>query len=353
MIEIDGSKGEGGGQILRSALTLSLLTGKPFKLEHIRAKRAKPGLMPQHLKAVQAAAEVGSAQVKVALPGSLSLSFNPGQVRPGCYLFDIGTAGATSLVLQTIYLPLAMAQAPSSVTIKGGTHVPFSPCFHYLDWHWRRVLETAGLKLSLAMERSGFYPPGGGIVHAEIQAQTKIKPLRFKERGRLVGVRGVSGIANLGIIVAERQRDEVLKKLAHRISPCRIEIEFLNAPSKGTVLLLLAEFEHSQACFFALGERGKRAEQVADEAADALLAFLATDGAIDPYLADQLLLPLAFAPGESLLHTSRLTGHILTNAEIIRTFLPVRLEIEGLMEQPATVRVGGVRLGFGTIINAK
>lgn len=341
MIEIDGSKGEGGGQILRSALTLSLLTGKPFKLENIRARRAKPGLMPQHLKAVQAAAEVGGAKVKGALPGSLSLSFEPGRVRPGHYLFDIGTAGATSLVLQTIYLPLARIQAPSSVTIQGGTHVPFSPCFHYLDWHWRRVLEKAGLKLSLEMERAGFYPPGGGIVHAGIQPQAEIKPLQFMERGGLVGVRGLSGVANLGISVAERQRDEALKRLAHRVSPCRIEIEFLKAPSKGTVLLLLAEFEQSQACFFALGERGKRAEQVADEAVDALLGFLSTDGAIDPYLADQLLLPLAIAKGESRLHTSRLTGHILTNAEIIRTFLPVELAIEGVMDQPATVRING------------
>ncbi len=342
MIEIDGSKGEGGGQILRSALTLSLLTGKPFRLENIRARRAKPGLMPQHLKAVQAAVEVGNAQVAGALPGSLSLSFEPGRVRPGHYRFDIGTAGATSLVLQTVYLPLAMAQAPSSVTIKGGTHVPFSPCFHYLDWHWRRVLERIGLKLSLEMERAGFYPPGGGIIHAAIALQAEIKPLRFMERGRLVGLRGVSGVANLGISVAERQRVEALRRLAHRVSPCHIAIEeFLKAPSKGTVLLLVAEFEHSQACFFALGERGKRAEQVADEAVDALLAFLATDGAIDPYLADQLLLPLATAPGESRLRTSRLTGHILSNAEIIRTFLPVRLAIEGVMDQPATVRIGG------------
>ena len=345
MIEIDGSKGEGGGQILRSALTLSLLTGQAFRLENIRARRAKPGLMPKHLRAVQAAAQIGMAHVEGALPGSMSLTFEPGRIRPGHYLFDIGTAGATALVLQTVYLPLVFADRPSSVTVKGGTHVPFSPCFHYLDRHWRWFLAAAGINLSLEMERAGFYPPDGGIIHARIKPQARLKPLRFIERGRLLNIRGISGVANLDPGVAERQRDEALRRLAKRAEPCQIEIETLEAFSKGTVLLLLAEFEYSRACFFALGERGKRAEQVADEAVDALSEFLATDGALDPWITDQLMLPLALAHGESLLHTSRLTQHILTNADVIRNFLPVQIETEGMLGKPATVRIHGAGHG--------
>lgn len=339
MIEIDGTRGEGGGQILRSALTLSLLTGKPFRLYNIRARRARPGLQPQHLKAVQAAAEVGDARITGAEPGALTLKFEPGQVRSGNYYFDIGTAGATSLVLQTLYLPLALADTPSRVTIRGGTHVPLSPCFHYLGWHWQRFLETMGLSLSLTLERAGFYPPGGGIIHAHIQPTRGVRPVQLLERGRLQQIRGLSAVANLPDSVAERQRDQALSRLSGQAAPCSIEIERLPAPSRGTVLLLLAEFEHSQACFFGLGARGKRAERVADEAVNELLGFLGTDGAVDSYLADQLLLPLAVARGASVLRTAQVTSHLLTNADVIRDFLPVTLEIRGAPAASGAVRL--------------
>ncbi len=214
MIEIDGSQGEGGGQILRSALSLSLLTGQAFRLVNIRARPSRPGLMPQHLKAVQAAAEIGQARVTGAETHSMSLKFEPGCVRPGQYLFDIGTAGAASLVLQTVYLPLAFATAPSAVTVKGGTHVPFSPCYHYLDRQWRWFLEKAGLPLSLRMERAGFYPPDGGIIRTSIPPVGKLMPLTVTRRGALRRIFGVSAVANLPASVAERQRDEALRRLA-------------------------------------------------------------------------------------------------------------------------------------------
>lgn len=339
MIEIDGSRGEGGGQILRSALTLSLLTGKPFRIYNIRSRRARPGLRPQHLKAVQAAAEVGQARIKGAEMGASTLQFEPGRVCPGNYHFDIGTAGATSLVLQTVYLPLALADAPSWVTIRGGTHVPQSPCFHYLDRHWRRFLDTTDLSLSLTLKRAGFYPPGGGIVRAHIRPTSGVRPLHLLQRGRLRQICGLSAVANLPDSVAERQRDRALTRLAGWAGPCTIEIERLSALSKGTMLLLLAEFEHSQACFFALGARGKRAEQVADEAVDELLEFLATDGAVDTYLSDQLLLPLALSQGVSELRTACVSTHLLTNADVIRDFLSVTLEIQGEPGASGTVRL--------------
>ncbi len=338
-LRIDGATGEGGGQVLRTALSLSLITGTPVDIYNIRARRSKPGLRPQHLRAVEAAAEVGRARLEGNRIGSVELRFQPTQVVPGRYQFDIGTAGATSLVLQTVYLPLALLAAPSSVRITGGTHVPLSPCFHYLDLSWRWHLLRAGLVLGLTMERAGFYPPGGGIIHAVIEPAAGVRPLRLEQRGALLRVRGLSAGARLPAHVAERQRAQALMRLAERGIRADIEMQRLDARSPGSMLLLLAEFEHARACYFALGERGKPAERVADEAADALLAFLEVDAAVDEHLADQLLLPLAFAEGDSILAPARITEHLRTNAEIIRLFLPVGFEIAGEKDAPGKVHI--------------
>jgi RNA 3'-terminal phosphate cyclase (ATP) len=340
MVEIDGSCGEGGGQILRSALSLALLTGQPLRLDGIRARRDTPGMRPQHLQAVRAAAAVSGARVEGAALGSRRLYFEPGPLEPGDYRFDIGTAGSTGLVLQTLYLPLAFAGGPSTLTITGGTHVPLSPCYHYLALHWNRFLEQAGLSLDLEMERAGFYPPGGGIVRARIAPAARILGLHLEHRGRLQGVEVLSAAANLPDHVVQRQMTRAVRRLSGL--PIRsIRSEVFKAPSKGSLLWLRAEFECGAACFFSLGAPRKRAEQVADEAVDELLGFLAAGGAIDPYLADQLLLPLACARGESVLRTSRVTGHLITHAEVIRSFLPVSIEISGREDEEGLVRVRG------------
>jgi RNA 3'-terminal phosphate cyclase (ATP) len=333
--------GEGGGQVLRSALSLSLLTGRPFRLSRIRANRDRPGLRPQHLAAAQAAARVAGAEVCGDRVGSEEIAFAPGQVRPGDYFFDIGTAGATSLVLQTLLLPLALAPRPSSVTIRGGTHVPWSPCFHYLDWQWRPFLARIGIPFDLTMTMAGFYPRGGGELQAQIPGGARPTPLRLTKRGPLRAVRGLSAVANLPREIAERQRRQALRRLQNLLSGIEPEVvvEELPAASRGTVFLLLTECESGRACCFALGARGKRAERVADEAVDALAAFLGTDGAVDPWLADQLLLPLALANGPSELRTSEVTAHLLTNADVIRLFLPVEIGVDGPLGGPATVQV--------------
>jgi RNA 3'-terminal phosphate cyclase (ATP) len=338
-IQINGTMGEGGGQVLRSALTLSLLTGRPLRLTRIRARRDPPGLAPQHRMAVQAAARVAGALVEGDDIGSQALKFLPGNVKPGDYEFDIGTAGSTSLVLQTVLLPLALAPGPSNVRLRGGTHVPWSPCFHFLDWHWRVMLDRLGLQFSLRMDQAGFYPPGGGEVRATIPGSAHIGGLELRHRGRLLGVRGLSAAARLPVEIAERQRSQALQRLQGLDCPVDIVLEQLPAPSPGTVLVLLAQSEHGQACFSALGARGKRAERVADEVADELLGFLARDGAVDRWLADQLLLPLAVARTPSEFTTSEVTGHLLTNADVIRAFLPVTIEIDGALGKPGAVRV--------------
>jgi len=207
-IEIDGSIGEGGGQVLRSSLALSLVTGQALHIKNIRSRRPKPGLMPQHLKAVQAAAAIGMARTEGSHLGSQSLVFEPRGIRSGRFDFDIGTAGSTSLVLQTILLPLSVAKEPSSVTVRGGTHVPWSPCFHYLDLHWLRYMRAIGFNVQLAMELAGFYPQGAGIVHAVVQPTTQILPLRLTERGTLKRIHGISAVSNLDVSIAERQRNQ-------------------------------------------------------------------------------------------------------------------------------------------------
>jgi RNA 3'-terminal phosphate cyclase (ATP) len=341
LLEIDGSMGEGGGQVLRTSLSLSIITGKPVSLNNIRANRDKPGLRPQHLMAVRSAARISNGIVRGDRVGSTAISFQPGPAVPGNYLFDIGTAGATSLVMQTLLLPLALADGASTVRIHGGTHVPWSPCFHYLDRSWRPLLNRIGIAFNLKLEMAGFYPGGGGQIAAQIAGSSRIQGLQLRRRGRLLRIQGISAVADLPVGIAERQRKQALERLNQLPGLPEVEIEITSLPtrSKGTLLLLEAEFEQGLGCFFALGARGKRAERVADEAVDALVEFLATDATVDHWSADQLLLPLALADAGSTFVTSHVSEHLLTNAEVIRQFLPVDIAIRGVSGEPARVDI--------------
>lgn len=340
-IEIDGSIGEGGGQVLRSCLALSLITGRGLRIRNIRTRRRKPGLMPQHLKSVEAAGAIGDAHIEGAHLGSQSLIFEPRGIRPGQFHFDIGTAGSTSLVLQTILPPLSFAKEASRVTVRGGTHVPWSPCFHYLDSHWIPYMRQIGFDVRFEMELAGFYPQGAGVVHASVRPAARILPLSLIERGALKRISGISAVANLDVSIAQRQRNQALGRLADRIPSVDITVVRMPSLFRGTMLLLIAEFEHSQCCYFALGARGKPAERVADEAVDQLLEFLDTDGAIDERLADQLILPLAFASGVSELRTSRITQHLLTVCEVVRLCLSSNIEVAGRQGQAGLIRIEG------------
>ena len=341
MISIDGSLGEGGGQVLRTALALSLLSGQDFQLINIRAKRKKPGLQAQHLEAVRAATAIAKAEVEGAALGSQSLIFRPNGIHPGRYHWEIGTAWATTLVFQTVYLPLSRLGAASNLVITGGTHVPWSPCYHYLAMQWLPFMQRIGLEISLSLEQAGFYPQGGGKISAVIRPIPNILPLTLTERGALVQIRGISAVANLDRKIAERQCNQVLRRLGAKYPLNDLRIVELPSRFKGTLLLLLVEFAQSSACYFGLGEIGKPAERVADEAIDALEEFLATDGAIDQFLADQLLLPLAFAEGCSRYRTSKVTQHLLTNAEVLKAFLPVKIEVAGEMGAAGMVTING------------
>jgi RNA 3'-terminal phosphate cyclase (ATP) len=344
MIEIDGSYGEGGGQILRTALSLSCLLNRPFRIANIRKSRKKPGLMPQHLVAVRAAQLISGGEAVGAAKGSTELTFVPRGVRGGEYSFDIGTAGATSLVLQTIIPPLLFCGERSTVTLTGGTHVPFSPSFDYLAAVFAPTMHKLGVEVRLSIDAYGFYPRGGGKVRAELAPAREIRPLRVTERGKLQEVRGYSAVGNLPISIAERQKEAALEALHgrfHRLAgPVRIELRQAPTPGQGTFLFLVAESEHAVAGFAALGERRKRAEAVGAEAAAELLRYCGTYAAIDPHLADQLVLYLALCGEGSVFTTSAITPHLLTNLWAVGLFQRFRYEIEGVEGKPGKVRIG-------------
>jgi RNA 3'-terminal phosphate cyclase (ATP) len=316
------------------------MTNRHFRILNIRARRSKPGLRPQHLTSVNAAASVGQAQVEGACLGSREIEFRPSSIHSGSYRFEIPTAGSTSLVLQTVFLSLSTAESPSEIEIIGGTHVPWSPCFHYLEANWLPAMELQGFRADLALEKAGFYPQGGGRIRALIQPlEKRIAPLRRLQRGDLQRIRGISTVSNLPESIAQRQRNRAVERLADLGCPVEIDVQTFPSPGKGSLLLLQAEFESGQACYFGLGARGKSAERVADEAADALHIFLGREGVVDEYLADQLLLPLAFADGDSEFRTSKITQHLLTNAEVIRAFGVAEIDIHGELDQHGVVEI--------------
>ena len=340
MLELDGSFGEGGGQILRTSLALSLITGKPFHLRNVRAKRAKPGLQPQHLMSVRAAATVGQATVRGDSKGSTDLVFEPGAVKPGRYRFDIGTAGATGLVLHTLYLPLMLGKdGPSELTLTGGTHVSTSPCFHFLDVTWRAYLALMGLRIRLRMDRPGFYPRGGGVVQAFLQPCAEIQPFRLLERGP-VRVSGFSAVAGLPDQIARRQaRRATVRLRQHDLEADLQEQTWEGGP--GTVLALVLDTRPAPTLFFGLGERSKPAERVADDAVDQVFAYLGAgnDAAVDVHSADQIVLPLALAKGPSEYTVAEVTLHLLTNVAVIRRVLDRDILCEGEQGKPGRVRI--------------
>jgi RNA 3'-terminal phosphate cyclase (ATP) len=334
-ISIDGRYGEGGGQILRTSLALASLLRKPLEMHHIRGGRKKPGLRPQHLMAVKAMASITGGKAKGVEPGSMHLFFEPGQIKTGSYSFDVGTAGSTSLVLQTMLPALLFGEGTSRVIIRGGTHVPWSPCLHYLTGVFAPALERMGGVLTLEIERWGWYPKGGGKIIAGISAVSGLRPAERTQRGDLRTIRVLSAVSNLPMGIGERQRDQVIKRFdSQGLETPRTEI--VNAPSlgTGTLVFLVSSFEGGTAGFSALGQKGKRAEKIADDACSQLFQFVASNAAVDEYLADQLVPYMALAKGRSSIVTKRITNHLKTNIWVVEQFLPVTFradEIKGIV----------------------
>lgn len=333
MLEIDGNYGEGGGQILRSSLSLSAILSRPIRINGIRAGRRKPGLAPQHLTCVNAVAAISNAEVIGGQLGSQTLTFRPQEISGGNYTFDVAeirpSAGALSLVFQSVVLPLLFAKVPSTVTLRGGTHVPWSPTVHYLQEIFMPVTAKFGLRGSIQLNRWGWFPKGGGEAIAKVQPNADWRGVQLGYRGKLQAIYGISAASNLPEHIVNRQQDQIEKRLAQFDSPVSIERVKGKSVGQGTLVFLKAEFENVRAGFSALGARGKRAERVADEACQALVTFLESDAAVEPHLADQLILPMALAKGESRFTTSQITRHLTTNIWLVQQFLPVQFEVNG------------------------
>lgn len=347
MIQLDGAKGEGGGQILRSALTLALLTGQPFRLKRIRAGRSKPGLAAQHLACVRAAQKVGRAAVTGAALGSTELLFDPGDVTPGDYEFPIGTAGATALVVQTVALPLLIrATAPSTIVVTGGTHAAHAPTFEYLAETWGGYFRMMGLGVSMEMAKSGFYPKGGGRISARFESSDRPRALNLLQQPDLDwDVRAEVALAGLPETIGERAVHALFDGFARAtIDSCPRVVSMPGGPGVVVTVRLVVANRAAATLITSLGERGKPTETVAAEAVEATLAIIASGCAVDSHAADQIVLPLAFAESESEFTVSEVTQHLLTNVEVVRAFCETEFEIGGNLGEPGVVRVrpGGV-----------
>lgn len=323
-IELDGSRGEGGGQILRTALSLSMVTGIPFAIEGIRAGRKKPGLLRQHLTAVQAAAAVCGAEVEGAAPGSQRLRFKPGPVRGGDYFHAIGSAGSCTLVLQTVLPALWFADGPSTLRISGGTHNPAAPPADFLIRTWQPLLLRMGVTLDIQLQRHGFYPAGGGEMLASTEPVAAWRPLHLNSRGDLRRQSAVGVVAGVPAEVAKRE----MQRAASQLGVLDEELRVLPSnEGPGNVLLLVLEYAEMTEVISACGERGVPAETVADRAAREARLFRDSGVPVGEHLADQLLLPMALA-GQGSFTTHALSSHLMTNCKVIEAFLPVRFAFE-------------------------
>ncbi|KQW99813.1 RNA 3'-phosphate cyclase [Massilia sp. Root418] len=326
VIELDGSQGEGGGQVLRSALTLSMITGRPFRIVNIRANRAKPGLMRQHLVSVQAAAAVCGADVAQAAVGARELAFRPGRIRGGTYNFAIGTAGSSTLVLQTLLPALLFGDAPSTVTVSGGTHNPKAPPAHFLQRSYGRVMAGMGAEMSIELKRHGFYPAGGGEIVARVQPCAQLRRIELMAPGERRDAYAESLVAAVPSRVARRELECVAAGLGWAESQLH-ERRLPDDEAPGNALLITLDAEHVTEVFAGFGEKAVRAEEVAKQALGEARRYLASGAAVGEHLADQLLLPMALAGGGRFT-LDRVSQHALTNADVIGRFLPVDIRFE-------------------------
>jgi RNA 3'-terminal phosphate cyclase (ATP) len=324
MLSIDGSFGEGGGQILRTALSLSLATGTPFSIEKIRAGRRNAGLLRQHLTAVLAAAEVGAAEVEGASLGSSAVTFIPKAVRGGEYRFAVGTAGSATLVFQTLLPALLRAQSPSRLVIEGGTHNFAAPPFDFLNRAFIPLIRRMGANVTLTLDRYGFYPAGGGRFIAEIDPCRNFVPLELGERGEIRSKRVTAIVANLPPRIAQREVAKVSAMMS--LTEEGQVISTQESPGPGNIVFIEVESEQVTEVFSGFGRLGVLADSVAGEAVREAREYLVSRAAAGEHLTDQLMLPMALAGGGSFT-AMKLSRHATTNRDVIEMFLPVRLEV--------------------------
>jgi RNA 3'-terminal phosphate cyclase (ATP) len=338
MIKIDGSQGEGGGQILRTSLALSLVTGQPFRIVNIRAGRKRPGLLRQHLTAVEAAGTIGQATVDGAGMGSQVVSFKPQSVTPGEYRFAVGTAGSAMLVLQTVLPPLWTATSRSELTLEGGTHNPFAPPFDFLQRAFLPLVVRMGPSIEVSLVRPGFFPAGGGEVRATIEPAASLTGFELLERGEIERRRVRAVVANLPRHIADRELKVVSRRLAWPEECFAVE-EVRGARGPGNLVSVEVHSEHLTEVFTSFGQRGVRAEAVAESVVEAVERYLNAEVPVGEHLADQLLVPLGLAGGGAF-RTHAPSNHLKTNAAVLKHFLGVSVSWRSVEGDAWVVEVG-------------
>jgi len=338
VITLDGSQGEGGGQIVRTAVTLSAITGQPVEITRVRAGREAPGLRPQHVTAIQAVGSLCDAQMRGVEIGSEALVFEPGSsVRAGEYEWGVGTAGSACLVAQAIILPLALAPGETQVKLYGGTHVPNSPSGHYLRDVYMPLLLRMGIDLELYMDSYGFMPEGGGMLAIYLKGGARPQSQRMVERGALERIFGTAVGCNLPSHIPQRIASRAINLLATLEVAADVRPLRARGISTGAGLFLAAEYTNGRGGFGVLGRKGMPSEVVAEKAVTALLAFHAGNASVDAHLADQIIAPLALAGGASAFVTPEITAHLLTNIGVVRAFVDRPIAVD---EHSRTVTVG-------------
>jgi len=343
MMEIKADEMEGGGQVLRSSVSLSSVLGIPVRLFNIRAKRAKPGMQAQHLMGVEAAAKITSAEVQGLVKGSMELAYTPKTINGGKFSFNIGTAGSSMLVLQTL-LPIVLF-SPSEVQLRiiGGTHVAWSPNFHFVKEVFLPIVGKMGCSLEyFELERAGWYPKGEGTVKLLVKPINFLKPLQLTSPGKFIKILGVSCCSNLPETIPQRQASAARKLLIKNNYDAEIKELVLPSRSKGSALTLWAVYENTILGASSLGELGKKSEEVGEEAARKLLEEMGSGAALDSHMGDQVLIYMALAKGESSITVSKLTSHMKTNIWVIEQFTNQRFRIEELEGGMARVAVTGI-----------
>jgi len=337
MLTIDGSYNEGGGQILRTALTLSLATRRPFRIEKIRAGRKRAGLLRQHLTAVEAAQRIGGAEVRGAEINSQQLTFVPQDVAPGDYQFSIGTAGSTTLVLQTVLPVLMLGSKPSTLVLEGGTHNPAAPPYDFIERVYVPLMNRLGAQIRTELLAPGFFPAGGGKLKVVIEPPSELRRLELTERGEIRRRSARALVANLPRGIAERELAVVERRLGWEAA--NLNAQMVSSHGPGNILMVEVECENVTEVFTGFGERAVRAEVVAERAVNETRRYLAANVAVGEHLADQLLVPMALTKGGAFT-TLPLSRHARTNIDTIGKFMPVEIRVSPEKDRSCTVEVG-------------
>jgi len=350
MIEIRGDELEGGGQILRTTVALSSILNVPVRIFNIRARRPNPGLQAQHVMGVKALAQLTSAEVTGLEKGSKEITYLPKRFNPGKFNFNIGTAGSTMLVFQTM-LPFMVFSQPLQIQITGGTHVAWSPNFHYVKNVFIPLLERMGCKIeSFELVRYGWYPKGGGKVNISTTPVDVLKAIKLTSRGKLIRIGGISCASNLPEHVTDRQANSAEEALKNADYKATIARENAQALSIGSALTLWANYENGIIGSSALGALGKKAEKVGEEAATKLLKGIKSNACIDEHLADQLLIYMVLADGDSTITASELTTHTKTNIWVIEHFIDRKFIIEERGDRTVKISIKGIGVKKGDLL---